>query len=169
MITQALYHELSRDIESELGLVLSADILARMVRFHHEYPKFPQKTPLTFTHYLALLRIANPAQRKNIEQKANQENWSSVDIKMAIAKLNVQSDSANKNNKVLKVLRGEPYVYAVHRYVDLLGNKDLCVDCGFKIDVPLNGMIVQSAVSAVSDDTRGVRVIKKRRSLQRAA
>ncbi len=161
MITQALYHDLSRDIESELGLVLSADILSRMVHFYQEYPKFPQKTPLTFTHYLALLRIADPAQRKNIEQKAIQEDWSSVDIKMAITKLNVQNDSPQSTLKILEVKRGEPYVYAVHRYVDLLGNKDLGVDCGFKIDVPLNGMIVQSTVSTVSDDTRGVRVIKK--------
>ncbi len=159
--SEKLYLDISRDIEAQMGLTLSSDMIGRMVQFHDEYPKFPAKTTLTFTHYLALLRVPDPKERRRLEQKAIKENWSSPDLKMAVAKMNARLLPVKKSFKKLTLERGEPYVYCIHQYTDLTGRKDFYIDCGFKIDVPLNGMIVQSPVSSVSEDSRGVRVVKK--------
>ncbi|MDO8580071.1 MAG: DUF1016 N-terminal domain-containing protein [Candidatus Omnitrophota bacterium] len=158
---EKLYQDINRDIEAQMGLALTTDTIGRMVQLHDEYPQFPKNTTLTYTHYLALLRIADPKERRRLEQKAIKEDWSSPDLKTAVAKINAAFIPPKKIAGKLIVERGEPYVYRTHQYAPLNGEKEFCIDAGFKIDVPLKGMIVQSAVTSAIEKGRGVRVYKK--------
>jgi endonuclease YncB( thermonuclease family) len=160
-ITEKLYNAICSDIVKGTGVQFSPDTLSRLVYFYNEYPKFPDTTPLTFTHYLALLRVPDAKVRHRLEQKAIKNNWSSTQTKLEITKMNTALAPVKSVSKALKVERGEPYVYSVYRYTGPKGDKELYIDCGFKIDVPLNGMVVQSAVTAGFDDTRSVRTVKK--------
>ena len=160
-ITEKLYQNISGDIEAQMGLQLTPDTIGRMVQFHHLYPQFPKKTTLTFTHYLALMRVADEKERRRLEQKAIKEEWSSPQMKAAVFKVNALWIPKIENSAKLIVERGEPYVYSVHKYKDITGGEDFYIDCGFKIDVPLNGMVVKSDIFSIVDKARGVRVIKK--------
>ncbi|MCB9771365.1 MAG: thermonuclease family protein [Candidatus Omnitrophica bacterium] len=160
-ITEKFYKVICGDIEKGTGVQFTPDTLSRMVYFYNEYPKFPKTTPLTFTHYLALLRVSDAKVRHRLEQKAIKGQWSSGRTKLEITKLNTVLVSVKRTSKALSVERGEPYVYSVYRYTDPTGEKKLYIDCGFKIDIPLNGLVVQSPVTAAFDDTRCVHTVKK--------
>ena len=109
--SKKLYRDISADIEAHLGLTLSCDMIGRMVQFHDEYPKFPAKTTLTFTHYLALLRVADPKARREFELKAMKKDWSSPQLKLAVAQMNAVLLPPPGPAKKLTLSRGEPYVY----------------------------------------------------------
>ena len=160
-ITEKLYKAICGDIEKGTGVQFAPDTLSRMVYFYSEYPKFPEKTPLTFTHYLALLRVPDTKVRHSLEQKAIKGHWSSPRIKLEISKINTILVPVKRTSKTLSVQRGEPYVYSVYRYTDPTGEKELYIDCGFKISIPINGMVIQSPVTAAFDNIRCVRTIKK--------
>lgn len=160
-ITERLYNKISRDLKSATDLEFSPDALSRMVYFQGQYPKFPKDTPLTFTHYLALLRISDVKDRQRLEQKAIKAKWSSADLKLEVAKINTILIPAPRGSKALRIERGEPYVYNVQTYTDPAGKKEMFIDCGFKIDVPLSGMIVQNPIEGVADGKHAIRSIKK--------
>lgn len=159
-ITQKLYHDISRDIESQIGLELTPDMLGRMVQFQEQYPKFPAKSTLTFTHYLALLRVDDQKERERLEKRAIKDDWAISDLKAAVSKINTVLLPSQSRGK-LTLMRGEPYVYCVHQFTNLSGENDLYIDCGFKIDVPLKATVFDRKISTLVDKARVVSVVKK--------
>ncbi|MCK5178939.1 MAG: thermonuclease family protein [Candidatus Omnitrophica bacterium] len=138
VLGEKLYKEISRDLKEGLDLDLSADTIQRAVQFHKNYPQFPKNSPLTFTHYMALQRIAEPAKRARLEAKAIKNNMSSPEVKEAILKMKAAKNlAAAQKAKTLVFKRGEPFVYATIVNVDPKGERKVCVDCGFKMDVDM--------------------------------
>jgi len=157
-----LYNRISVDIDRQLGLDLTSDTVRRSIQFSKAYPKLPQNTPLTFTHYLALMRVTNIKKRYQLEQQVIKEALSSYQLKEKVIRLNsIPAAIYNKNKKILHIERGEPYVYLTHPFEELNGRKSMCVDCGFKIHVPIDGVIIQNAPSFSKNKSRYVRAIKK--------
>lgn len=132
---RAFFKKLSDDLNREGGLMVSHDTLSRAARFHKQYPKFPAKTPLTFSHYLVLMRVADPRQRARLEHRAIDEGVSVIDMKREVALLRraCVRDSGAPPAARLAVKRGEPFVYALKVEADINGNRVVRVDCGFKI------------------------------------
>jgi len=155
-----LYERISRDVHKQLGLDLTADTVSRTVQLHRNYPKFPRKTSLTFSHYLVLMRVKDTKLRLQMETKASKESLSVLQLKDVVTRLNTKRLTAQGKGKELKVSRGEPYLYAAKEMTTITGQRTLNVDCGFKIDVPLNGHVFGEAVTSISRETRIMRVIK---------
>ena len=132
----AFLKQVSEDIRHQGQLDISHDTVIRVVQFNREYSKFPSRTPLTFTHYLALMRIHDTKQRARMEARAVQEGWSALDIKREISQLLIGSNVSESGAKARKLTieRGEPYVYAVKAVEDISGDKTFRIDCGFKIE-----------------------------------
>ena len=163
-LNAALYARISDDIGRQLGLDLTVDTLRRSVQFHKTYPRFPQNTPLTFTHYLALMRVTDPQKRARLEQQAIRDQTSSCELKEAVLRLNAAPAALiGQSPQTLTVARGEPYVYATRPFADLYGRENMCVDCGFKIHVPINGSIIRNRSGLSNGKPRYVRVIKQGR------
>jgi endonuclease YncB( thermonuclease family) len=135
--TGDLYHRISADLKAQAGLDLTADTIGRMVQFHRNYPRFPETTTLTFTHYIALQRLKDPKARQRLEQRAVRLAMTVPELKAAVAELNREEGSAAGARDVLPLARGEPYVYYVRPETGLDGQKRLYVDCGFRISVDL--------------------------------
>lgn len=156
-----LYQRISADVERLLGVDLSKDAICRSIQFSKAYSVFPDKTPLTFTHYLALMRVRDIKKRLRLEKQAINEGLSVVELKERVLKINsLPVGITHKSTKALKVERGEPYVYIVRPFEDLTGKANMCVDCGFKIHVPIKGSIIKHAPSFSTTKSRHVRVIK---------
>lgn len=161
-LNEALYQRISKDIQRLLGLSLTPDTICRSIQFAKTYPEFPDKTPLTFTHYLALMRIANTKQRTKLERQAIKEDMAASELKEKVAQLNTRpAVLTHTNTHTLSIERGEPYVYAARPFEDLSGKQNMCVDCGFKIHVPIKGAIIKRNASFSKDKWRTVRVIKE--------
>ena len=156
-VEEALYHTISNDLYRQLNLEVSVDLLSRMVQFHKNYPRFPDGTPLTFTHYKALQRIHNPALRLKLEKAAIKKDMKVEALKQAIARINLESQPVpEKQRKRLVCSRGEPYVYYVRPQTGLDGHESFRIDCGFKINtaIPANNPYVP-------DQSRVVRSAKE--------
>lgn len=152
-----LYRRISRDIERETGLCLTIDTLGRTVQFHKNYPVFPEGTPLTFTHYLAIQRLNDAKLRTKIEKAAIRKNMTVPQLKEEIMRLSVKlGPEVVPPAKRLTVERGEPYVYYVRPEVGLDGRTTMRIDCGFKLsqDIPSDNPYVP-------DQARVVRSVKK--------
>jgi len=142
-----LYTKISADVERSLGLELSTDTIQRCVQFRKTFPVFPKDTPLTFTHYLALSRVTDERERRKLERAAIKAELTTPDLKKKVAQLN-SADAALLPSKTaaLPVERGEPYIYFLRKISGLKGEEGLCVGCGFRIHIPLNGALgVKSA------------------------
>lgn len=107
---QPLYRQISQDIHQQTGLELTADTIGRMVQFHKNYPAFPDQTTLTFTHYIALQRVRNLAQRRRLEQTAIRQGLTVADIKNQAARLNRETLPGEPLTPSLALQRGEPYI-----------------------------------------------------------
>ena len=163
MLNSALYSRVSRDITAATGLNLSRDVIQRAVRFYAVYPKFPHKTPLTFTHYIALTRVTDEKQRARLEKEAVTKEISSYALKEKINRINLPDVKLlSKAAGELTVERGEPYIYYVRQFTDLEGVPRPCVDLGFKIHVPLDSSQVRTRITTIRPDKgRYVRSYKK--------
>jgi len=154
---QAFYSKLSRDIQKQTGDEIAYDTLRRAVQFCREYPRFPKKTPLTFTHYLALLRISDERQRARLENKAVKNDMTVTQIKQEIALLAGAGSRSLPlpKTQVLTVERGEPYVYYIQAQEDLAGRRVLRIDCGFKIQKSM-----PAGNARIKEGRRVVRAVK---------
>jgi len=162
-LNRDLYQRISDDIRRDLGLELTLDTLRRTIQFYKTYPQFPDKTPLTFTHYLSLMRVADTRVRARLEAEAVRETMSSPELKARVFEMKTRVGTPVSIAATLPGQRGEPYIYNVHLFEDLAGLKNMCVDCGFKIHVPLKGAIIRHAPSFTIGNARYVRVLKEGR------
>ena len=162
-LSQGLYGQISRDINGQLGLDLSADTIGRAVQFNKNYPVFPKGTTLTFTHYIALQRIKDSNIRARLEAKAINTDMNSFQIKDAVDIINSQDGPGGKPAKPLVCERGQPYVYCARQDRDINGNKCFRIDCGFKINIPLaTGILNQrKAPMTMTKKNRTVRTVKR--------
>ncbi len=135
---EEFYQRLSRDISAAVGSEVSYDTLRRSVQFSRQYPEFPDKTSLTFSHYLVLLRVSDPRVRNRLEEQAMQEGLSVSQVKAEVAQLVLTGKKVLPKVAALECQRGEPYIYAIQGLKDISGAKMFRVDCGFKIqrDIP---------------------------------
>jgi micrococcal nuclease len=158
---ERLYQDLSRRLSRDLKVDISADTLYRAILFYRDHPQFPEKTTLTFTHYIALHRVSDPKKRAALEKKAIKKEWSSVRLKDEIARINAQAGIKGKpSSGRLNAERGELYVYKLLPQSDLQGRRRLVVDCGFKIYVPLDGQILKNRVTTRTEQKRVVKTEK---------
>jgi len=140
----AFFRRVSRDLQTQTGMKITADTLVRTAQFHRAYPKFPTRTPLTFTHYLALLRVHDPQERRRLEEQAVRQGWGALTIKQEISLRRIgAADSPEAREPLgsaqhLKVERGDPFIYALSADMDINGQRVVEIDCGFKIfhDIP---------------------------------
>jgi micrococcal nuclease len=141
-----LYERISRDIHAATGLDLSQDTIQRAVRFYHVYPEFPMDTPLTFTHYIALTRVADDKDRARLEREAIKAEMTTPQLKDAIRRIKVPELSLLPSAPgTLTVARGEPYIYHARSFMDLNDRPRSCVDLGFKIHIPLDSSLIKAA------------------------
>ena len=161
MLPSALYDRIAEDIFKATKLNLSADTIRRSVRFYKVYPKFPAKTKLTYTHYLRLLTVDDDKTRARLEQKAIKENLSISKLKEEIVAVTPIKIKRTAQNKQLPVQRGELYVYSTRFYQDINQKKSLCVDCGWKIDMPMSQLVLGNNAQSLMQATSLIRVIKK--------
>ncbi|MEW5894933.1 MAG: hypothetical protein AB1650_04135 [Candidatus Omnitrophota bacterium] len=128
------YKKLSKKMKEQKGDHISYDTLRRTVQFSREYPVFPENTPLTFTHYLNLLRVHDPRARQRLELLAIKKSMTVEQLQQEINSLClVEQPLVLEKPAQLKFERGEPYVYAIKNMKDINGKRIYRVDCGFKI------------------------------------
>lgn len=163
LISEDLYARISADIKRGLGLDIAPNTIRRTIQFSRMYPVFPENTPLTFTHYLALMRVADDKDRRRLERQCIKKTMSAYELKTTIHEMKsaVLNDMKSEPAKVLPVQRGEPYLYLARPVKDVYGKENMCVDCGFKIFVPVNGGIINGDASFSKSSSRYVRVIKE--------
>jgi endonuclease YncB( thermonuclease family) len=137
-ISAEFYQRFSKDLSAQCGVEMSVDLLKRCSQFHKIYSKFPKNSPLTFSHYLALMRVADDADRLRLENKAIKQEMSCLDLKDEVARLTAVRDDVTVLAGKLIFTRGVPYVYCIRAVNNLGGNDSLQVDCGFQIfvDIP---------------------------------
>jgi len=156
-LNEALYLKISRDLNRQLRLELSVDALGRTVQFYKNYPRFPEKTTLTFTHYLALQRLPDPRLRLQLERAAIKKNMSVLEIKDEIARIKAGAVGApSAGTKTLECRRGEPYVYYIRPEKGLDGKEIFRIDCGFKINTD-----IPPQTTFTPDQSRVVRSVKE--------
>lgn len=139
VITPEFYKQVALDINRALPLKIKPDTVGRCIQFHRTYPKFPSDTPLTFTHYLALMRVSDPVMRRKLEREAAAQRLSSPQLRQRVLEYNNGNGEKPADTVTLPLERGEPYVYQVRPYEDLLGRPYAGVDCGFRMSIPLEG------------------------------
>lgn len=160
---EKLYKRISTDIHAQTELDLASDTIKRIVQFHKNYPEFPENSPLTFTHYIALQRISDQQKRLMLEHRAIKQNMTVADIKEAVFEIMKQDNSAiTTQGKVLECVRGEPYIYRTRMFKDLNEKEELCVDCGFKMHFPLKSSVIRNTPSFSNTKISCVRVVKEK-------
>ncbi|MFT7538543.1 MAG: micrococcal nuclease [Lysobacterales bacterium] len=160
-LDEALYNRISEDVKRHLNLDMSLDTIRRTIQFSREYTVFPKNTPLTFTHYLSLMRVHDKRRRISLERKDIKEEMSAMVLKQKVVEIihdNKPLDTSKKNNLILK--RGEPYVYYVQSYKDIKGKESNWIDCGFKINLNLNDARCSSNIKRYVDGRRIIAVTK---------
>ena len=133
---EKFYKELSKEMKERNGDHISYDTLRRLVQLSREYPVFPEKTTLTFSHYLALLRVHDLRLRARLERLAIKKCMKVEELQQEINGLCLVQQpalAAPLQPAQLKFERGEPYVYALKTFQDIRGREIFRVDCGFKI------------------------------------
>ncbi len=154
---RGFFRQVSEDLNRNTEMNVSHDTIARAARFHRHYPSFPSQTSLTFTHYLALLRIPNKRARRRMEARAVKLGLSVLDLKTEISRrtLAKQKSLCAPSADKLAVERGEPFVYAVRAEKDVAGRKFFRVDCGFRIQREFPARKIK-----IKEGGRIVRVVK---------
>lgn len=137
-VTHDFYRRLSADLRRKKRADMSIDLLKRCAQFFRCYPVFPARTPLTWTHYLHLMRVDDPKLRQRLERLAAKEEWTCSAFKQVLRRLKAEGRPVSVSGGKLVYRRGTPYTYQVCRAHDLRGRKILAIDCGFKLcrDIP---------------------------------
>ncbi len=160
---EKLYEEISDQLRSDLDMDISADTIFRAVQFSRNYEIFPENTPLTFTHYLLLHRVKDKHKRLGLEKKAIRNKWTVPQLKKEITILKISVDAPfDKKNKILELKRGELFVYYAHPQIDIFKKQGMFIDCGFKINIPIEGEILKGNISTETKQKRVVKVEKEK-------
>lgn len=104
---------------------LSQAILYDCVLFFEQYPEILYaRRELTWTHIRTLVRIQEPEERQELEDKIVEENLSSRELKNLVKSGKTESEAVVKP---LAVTRGEPYFYRLKKV-----QNNTVVDLGFR-------------------------------------
>lgn len=135
----ACYEEIRPILKKKINIDVKTDTLRRIVRFRSNYPKLPQKTSLTFTHYKALQRISDPKKRKEIERQAIKENMTFADLDLIAKQINFKKPPKKISSKKRTLLfnRGEPYIYCIRKNDDITDYSEYYIDLGFHFTEPI--------------------------------
>ncbi len=79
------YNLILEDLETDLKIEKTT--LSRCVKFFKTFPKKPEKTNLTWSHYKGLIALKDPKLRTALTQKSSQENWTITKLNNEIQKL----------------------------------------------------------------------------------
>ncbi len=148
-LTDAFYQRFSQDL-IEQGMDMSDDLLKRSVQFQKNYPAFPQNTPLTFTHFLSLMRVEDEKERLRLEQKAVKQGWTTYDLRKEIRALKKKGAVVLVSGGKLVYERGIPYTYQICQVTDMKNQKILAIDCGFNLCRDLPDTVTQKMESGVT-------------------
>lgn len=161
-LNKTLYQRISQDLTSQFDLDLTIDTIRRSVKFSKIYETFPEKTPLTFTHYLALIRITDNKKRKYLERKAIQEHLSTTELKNIVSEFNQNSILTTSNiTNELNFNRSEPYIYYLKPLCNLEEKTSMYIDCGFKVHIPINSPNIKTNATFDNPTVRCVCSVKE--------
>lgn len=154
---EKLYTGISSQIKADLNLDMSADTILRAIQFKRQYPVFPKNSTLTFTHYVALHRVKDDKTRLTLEKKAIKKNMLVDDLKKEIAGIKSlsmkQEDPASDK---LQFQRGKLYIYNIKPQTDIHGKSKMFIDCGFNINIPVDGILLKDSFVSAIDQKRTV-------------
>jgi len=120
-----LYARLARDLE------IGERLLYQMSQFYNTYPALKPSQNLKWSHYRLLTSVKDQEQRKVLETKAVEDNWSNRALETFIKDDKEKSAKAAKTKPAkLSLFKGKLYTYGVF--------KDPCadnvlIDCGFNV------------------------------------
>ncbi|MEW5895689.1 MAG: DUF1016 N-terminal domain-containing protein [Candidatus Omnitrophota bacterium] len=138
-LTTEFYIKLSNDLREQEGIEMSKDMLQRSAQFFRNYEIFPDRTPLTWTHYLILMRVTDEKIRLQLERKAIKQGFTVKELMAELDRLKLESSVIQINSAGKLVFeRGKPYTYRICENEDVEGKKILAIDCGFGMcrDIP---------------------------------
>lgn len=163
---EAFLEQFSIDLRENTDLDLSHDTVVRAVQFNREYSVFPENTPLTFTHYLALLRVHDVNKRIRLEKRAVKSQWKSPRLKEEVSQylFNIKQDaSLLASVRPFEIKMGEPFLYCTQRKKDVSGRDILSIDCGFKMctGIPPGNEHIKSGNRVVRVRKRGRKYVLK--------
>lgn len=96
-------------LSEDLGM--EQDEFRDMESFSKAYPDGPPQSALSWEHYKKLLEVKDPALRKNLEERAQKENWSIFrlreEVKARRAEVSEDSGAAPEHLSVYPVVRKE--------------------------------------------------------------
>lgn len=106
-------------------------------QFYRLYPRISKNTPLTWTHYMHLIRINNPNKRRRWEERIIRERITSGQFKLFLYEERAKEKGGPlllKNKLPLE--RGHLYLYRMVKATDEHGSYDeVVIDCGFDINI----------------------------------
>ncbi len=144
LLGEKLYSQISNRLKSDLNLDISSDTILRAIYFSRDHFEFPEKTTLTFTHYIVLHRISDKRLRTALEKKAIKNKMSSTELRSEIALINAKPDVVKIDiRKKLKEHRGGLYLYTLDVQSDIKAKKEYFLDCGFKISLPIQNPTIK--------------------------
>jgi|GEM_PF-244616 len=158
-----LYARISADLHAMAQLDLAPDTIRRTIQFYKNYPEFPEDSPLTFTHYLTLMRVSDARIRRRLEREACRKNLTVAQMEDRVGAMSVADPVGQQSTTTARLIceRGEPYIYMTLSRKDFKGARHTYVDAGFKIHVPLDsGVIRQAPPSLSGPQSRYVRAVK---------
>lgn len=128
--TKSGYHNsILKDLGSELELERTT--LSRCLNFFKTYKSPPKNENLSWSHYRELMTIKNDKVRKELEEKAKNENWSRERLIAAIRQY--QNSGDTENNKLKRPVEAT-YIYKA-KILEVIDGDTLMVnlDLGFQV------------------------------------
>lgn len=121
-------------------LNMNERLLHYIVRFYRFYPTLPERSPLTWTHYLQLVQFSDENVRKRWEMRILKEKLNSHQFRTLVdQQRHKERLIALPSTKRQPLQRGCPYLYRIIKSDNAHGyQKMLVVDCGFNffIEIP---------------------------------
>lgn len=127
----------SERLTSELGPGFSVNNLELMRKFYLTYKKKQINPALEWSHYRELVKIKDPHQRKQLEDRADKESLSRrafTEIIVSTKKARPHKETVQNERSRLTLVRGSVDHYRISKSQK---NGALLIDCGFKILYPI--------------------------------
>lgn len=134
-----VYLRLERDLK------VSRRILYQCAQFARLFPILNVRSQLSWAHFRTLCQVADPAQRKTLEQQAGKNDWNVAQLDLRVREYNLietndasadhtgDGTSTGPGKNLLLARRGTP---GLHLVVER--DRRLVVDLGFKLYRPLD-------------------------------
>lgn len=124
----ALYIKLAKDVDRDKSTLL------RAVKFYRTYPIVADQPQLSWDHYKRLITIEDSKERKRLEQKVIQNDWSTTKLGEYLHQKRDLETSDDKPIPQLTFTRGKLNTY---RVIKGSGEFPLALDLGFRLKYEL--------------------------------